>query len=281
MPSAAKYGHQRLGIGEGEALVELQPQRRARRHRRSLVQEPARRAAAAGCVEHRVGRRRQAAAPVGMLVDRARQVGLLDQPSDVFERHDRERRGRAARRSRSRRRRRDRCRRLGRLSRRDARVGEGPPQRGAFSAARRSRRRPSTGPRPRRSSMSAPRHQPATVGRSCVRGHRHGVVAPFVRAAGSVAIALEPQHVHAGDAGVAAAGAERAAARCRDPRRSRSRGGDAIRARAAASGRRTDRRDRRRPSGERRAAPATAASGPSRGRSARRRHGAWWRAAWR
>ena len=103
---------------------------------------------------------------------------------------------------------------------RNARLPERGPERGAILRAL-LRSRPFRRPEPMalRVAMSAPFHQPATVGRSCVvviatasRRHSAGGM-------NDIAVALEPEHVHAGDAGARKPRAEFRLAPCRDPRR--------------------------------------------------------------
>jgi hypothetical protein len=142
-----------------------------------------------------------------MLVDRARQIRLLGEPEHVLERDQRERRRRLRREgNRGVDRRRGLRRRRARFGRR-RRAFESTPQRLAILRAL-SVQAASSPDRARACAMSAPLHQPATVGRSCVRGHRDGIAPPFAGGRNGFAIALEPEHVHAGDAGARDALAE-------------------------------------------------------------------------
>ena len=90
---AREIGHQRLGIGEGEALVELQPQGGARDHGRRLAMILAR-ACTAGASNRSFAagarRRRQ----LGCSSIGARQVGLFGEPQQILERRQHQRRRR-------------------------------------------------------------------------------------------------------------------------------------------------------------------------------------------
>ena len=104
----------------------------------------------------------------------------------------------------------------------------------ARSAARSSRTSASWTPTPSRPqaarvAMSLPRHQPATVGRSCVDVMPTADVVPGIgRGEAAYRIALEPQHAHAMHAGAFPASRENHPAPSQGPRRQRPPGGASI-----------------------------------------------------
>ena len=214
---------ERGGVVESEALVKLEPKRGARyghgvsgsRRVRSVARSACARGidgeqpVGEGIVEKQfVDGPRHAPAPVRMLVDRAGQVRLVREREQVFERIGDERRGRRG----------DERERF--VYRRVVDGGGASTSSGATPASWNARHRcarssprsssaASTGSRPSaravvwpifvRHTMSSPRHQPVTVGRSCVVVVAVDAAVPFARRleAGAVHFALEPQHANA------------------------------------------------------------------------------------
>ena len=167
-----KIRHQRGRVGEGKARVELQSHGGARHviaaspfEGREPALEPRR-------VKQRLGRRRHTPPPVRMFVDRAGKVRLLVEAERVFERQ--QVRARKRRLGDKFQRGVDDCRRSswsdGWFAGRRLGAAERAPQRRAVPVAFRAlpRRHRCQAERLLASRCRVPRHQPATVGRSCV-----------------------------------------------------------------------------------------------------------------
>ena len=185
MPSAREVGHQRLGIGEGEALMELQPQRGARRHVGVCADDAGASALpAAGCAASRRAGRRKRRRQLGCSSIVPGRLGCSATPMHVLQRHDASAAPATGRRRPARHRRPDR-----------PAVSVG----GVARRRRRRRRRPATARarscRPLRDLGSGDRAEPAARcdvlaappagdGRQVVRGgHADGVGAPVSTAA--------------------------------------------------------------------------------------------------
>ena len=192
-------------------------------------------------------RRLEAAPPVRMLVDRAGQLGCSARPSTSSSGTSASGDGDCADDSRARHRRPAPASRAAARRPWRRRPCERAPQRVAVllrAPALSRRRRAETERAARRDVARRATSRRRSAGRAWWSSRpRRG--ASRAAAGSCLPRALEPEHVHAGDAGVGQPLAKAGRHACRGPRRSRSRGGGATRAPAAAAGRRADRRDRR------------------------------------